>query len=922
MHDKAIELTTTASRESAARLPQDDDTMVENYAAIAVDEEEFASTAIDAVLLDSTENNALLSPSSPADTSELPGSAFSPTNNNARLYFQRLARVYSTRYLVFLGLTQVLICGVFAGLIGACFLPVFQGLGVDAATEQVLVLVCTLPYTAVPLMGIISDLLPLGGYHKRYWIVLAIGLGAFGSASLIREASEISEKSITGGVSTMMVVIGLTSMNLELAVLNLLNEGKYSEIMRDHPESGADIVTFNQGCSALGSLLAMSFVGPLSDTGNLKAMFTIAAVLGLSPLVPILLGWLPENKRFPGENGLLVGYGSCIMIDVDKLSKQKQTIGIALLVGVGGPVLAVVSAYVNRPIGTAVVVLLFLVVLMLSYCMLPRVIADVVAYTIITKSSAPSLRSALQYFYTADDECLPGGPHFSYTYYITYNGIVGEIFMLTAIVFYQYYMSNWSYRSVLLTTLVLASAGRLVDVILVMRWNLLLGIPDHVFFLFGSSMLESMTSMLHLLPFSAIISKVCPSGTETATFAFVAGVSSFSSTFSSMAGSALMDFAGLKTVSPACDFSSLPMLIVALAIFLPLALGIPAIFIFIPEALQSDPLVPATEAVYPGEHRLLSNDDEEQMEGFPSKRRRQQKMKIPHLLGPVACLLIFITTTKSTMPSVFVEAVAVASIPRSKNCLWPGGGGGGFSWEASVDPNTGTASSREVTRAPPNSRICQQLLRDPKELQQSVDTEGAWSDIRYKLEHYPQWLERGSITLGLFRAVLVPGEKGSSSCSLQDRFFGINLLIFGSIASHVQTKQRLPRFLQILKQNLPPERACLGHCTVTFPIVGGLLAAQKETHKKGDALGYLQFTLQQNKSKRNNVLDDKQIGGGEVVITTKIKNYSPMLVGTREPPRLLRKVTYLSTQSIFHAYVMWRFHKYCIHSERSYPPPM
>ena len=292
-----------------------------------------------------------------------------------------------------------------------------------------------------------------------------------------------------------------------------------------------------------------------------------------------------------------------------------------------------------------------------------------------------------------------------------------------------------------------------------------------------------------------------------------------------------------------------------------------------------------------------------------------------------------IPSSSSSSLLAVVEGVAVASIvlPRAKIRPRPsgGGGGGGYSWEASVDPNTGTASSREVTQAPPHSRVCQQLLRDTKEIQQQQQQQPGdtgWSEIRYKLEHYPQWLARGAVTLGLFRTVPIAGQKGSgSSCSLQDRFFGIDLLIFGSVTSRiVQTKQRLPRFLQVLKRNQPPEGACIGShsMTVTVPIVGGLLAVQKEKRQKSEDLGYLEFTLQQNKNQRNSATDDAtQIEEEEVLIITKIKNYSPMLVGTREPPRLLRKATYLSTQSIFHAYVMWRFHKYCIHSERSFPPP-
>ena len=184
--------------------------------------------------------------------------------------------------------------------------------------------------------------------------------------------------------------------------------------------------------------------------------------------------------------------------------------------------------------------------------------------------------------------------------------------MLVAVVVYQTYMSEWSYRSVLLTTLLLDCCGRLVDVVMVTRWNVAIGIPDSLFFLLGSSMFESVTSMLYLLPFSAIVGKICPPGTETATFAFIAGVSRYSSTFSSLVGSSLMDLSGLKTTGEECDFSALPVLVVALSIVLPIAAGIPAIHYLIPDKMQSESL--SDDAVRAREEHILLDEDDTEAE--------------------------------------------------------------------------------------------------------------------------------------------------------------------------------------------------------------------------------------------------------------------------------------------------------------------
>lgn len=264
---------------------------------------------------------------------------------------------------------------------------------------------------------------------------------------------------------------------------------------------------------------------------------------------------------------------------------------------------------------------------------------------------------------------------------------------------------------------------------------------------------------------------------------------------------------------------------------------------------------------------------------------------------------------------VVVEAVAVASPRLAKIQLWPGRHS--FSWQATVDGQTGRASCREITRAPPKSHVHQQLQNAAL----SGGEREVWSDLIYKLEHYPQWLVRGAVTFGLFRVVPTTGK--DKGCSLQDRFFGINFLTFGTAQSKRFSIQKLlPQ-----KEKDGTTRYILwkvSDCTVTIPIVGGLLDAgrhkrrnRKHKHKynqllnqqQQQRLGCLRFKLQHTEALK------------ETVVTTEIRDYSPAIVGAKEPPLLFRRMAYLSTQSVVHAYVMWRFHHYCVHSDQILPPP-
>ena len=154
-----------------------------------------------------------------------------------------------------------------------------------------------------------------------------------------------------------------------------------------------------------------------------------------------------------------------------------------------------------------------------------------------------SIGSALGYYYTASEECVPNGPNFDYTFYITVTGIVGSIVNFFAVILYQNFLSSWKFRPALIFTVVIGSLASIIDVIIIMRWNVKIGIPDKVFFLFGNAIFENVSRELSLLllfhldvhklhsslplqlivilnaiPMSAIYAKIAPPGMESAVF--------------------------------------------------------------------------------------------------------------------------------------------------------------------------------------------------------------------------------------------------------------------------------------------------------------------------------------------------------------------------------------------------------------------
>jgi hypothetical protein len=174
---------------------------------------------------------------------------------------------------------------------------------------------------------------------------------------------------------------------------------------------------------------------------------------------------------------------------------------------------------------------------------------------------------------------------------------------------------------------------------------------------------------------------------------------------------------------------------------------------------------------------------------------------------------------------------------------------------------------------------------------------------------YPEWLASPKVTFRLLRACPVDNLRDAKSfrlsrkeggrhdfstlrpharqsikgVSICDGILRMNLLTFGEARSKIVIKHGCgSRFL-----------------IVDFPVIGGLLAVTGAASSRRDD-GFVRFVLIQRKNASRRwrcVGIESQICG----------NYRPALAGAA-PVHPLRKALYLSSQSLVHAYVMWRFH--------------
>jgi hypothetical protein len=223
-----------------------------------------------------------------------------------------------------------------------------------------------------------------------------------------------------------------------------------------------------------------------------------------------------------------------------------------------------------------------------------------------------------------------------------------------------------------------------------------------------------------------------------------------------------------------------------------------------------------------------------------------------------------------------------------------------YSWSSAVNLSLGMADSRELTVIAPS--VVRQKNQDAA-IVDPQDRDCDWDKMVLQLfETYPIWLCRGMTSFGLLKAV--PSEDQPKCFDIRTRWWGVNLLSFDRPKRNRREQFIRSYIIPTAFSNLGREKVCTVS-TVTIPISGGFFGAGKDTKVKG----VLVFKLQTTKVAQNG---DRFVAGGKRTLITEIHNYRPMLCGTTIPFKTHRVRLYLGTQSLAHAFVMWRFHKHIV----------
>lgn len=170
------------------------------------------------------------------ETLPIENESFKLNCRNFRNFVVRLNEDFSREFVVFLLNVYFFLKGFTSHFIYLCQLPFYKKkLNVSGRQYQIFTQIAFTPYAVKPLIGAISDLKPLFGYHKRSYMLIFSCLGSI--AMILMSIVQFSKDNAYIASILCFLVIS------EVAFVDLLCEGKYTEIMIKNGGTNSDVVT-------------------------------------------------------------------------------------------------------------------------------------------------------------------------------------------------------------------------------------------------------------------------------------------------------------------------------------------------------------------------------------------------------------------------------------------------------------------------------------------------------------------------------------------------------------------------------------------------------------------------------------------------------------------------------------------------------
>ena len=359
-----------------------------------------------------------------------------------------------------------------------------------------------MPYALKPMLGLTSDFLPLFGYHKMpYAVIATIGmLLALAILGFVDHAT-LSANFLAG--CFFFIWLGI-------AWNDLLVQAKYSEKINRAPALGPSLISYIWFGTYFFQMLAVGIVGLIMQYFGNSVPYMMCIPVAYFLLLPTLSNYMEEKKSTPQE----------MAVRRSEISQHKYVVVLVFVTLVCNISLAICT-FTTDDIPTQALVTLIVAIfsiIAMSLLLAPQ-IAMVNSFTVVQGTLALSIQGGSFYFYVDDYEAFPDGPHFSPTFLTTIMGVVSSLFFLLGITIYQKYLSDWSYRSIFMFTNLSACFLTFFDVAFFLRVNRMFHVNDHIWALMSTASQTLVHEWLYF-PCLLITAQMCPEKIESTQFVF------------------------------------------------------------------------------------------------------------------------------------------------------------------------------------------------------------------------------------------------------------------------------------------------------------------------------------------------------------------------------------------------------------------
>ncbi|KAH7307156.1 hypothetical protein KP509_22G048500 [Ceratopteris richardii] len=289
--------------------------------------------------------------------------------------------------------------------------------------------------------------------------------------------------SLLSSPSPWLATLLMAGVALCTAFPDVVVDAAVAEQSRYRPTLASDLQSLSWGSLSLGGLVGSIISGPAVHSFGPRGSFLLISV---APLLLLVAGWaIPEAQLQKGQ------YKSRFKELMKTLLLFKQTLS---------------NPAIWRP----------------------------ALFIYLARALCPDISESMFYWFT--DPVV--GPGFS-EQFIGLVGGIGYLAMFLGVGMYNCWFRSYSLRIMFFWPQIAYAASGLCDTIIVNRWNLRMGIPDHAFVV-GDETLTDIIGRLQLIPFMVLSARLCPPGVEGTVFAFLMSVSNFGATCASWNGAFLL----------------------------------------------------------------------------------------------------------------------------------------------------------------------------------------------------------------------------------------------------------------------------------------------------------------------------------------------------------------------------------------------